>query len=717
MMLLSLLANPAVRADLYPQTTRTPRPLISKRRWLRCAEGVSLWLAVLLMLFVHPLYAEASDRQAGQAGEAGQLYLVDSQGNRQQPALVLDSEFQVRVSGLLAETTLTREFRNTSDSWHEGIFVFPLPERAAVFGLIMTVGERRIVGRIEPRAKARETYEKAKSAGQHAATLEQQRPNLFTSRVANIPPGETVRVEVRYQQPVSYRHGEFELRLPTTLTPRYMPGEPVIETATQWQSGWATATTQVPDAAEISPFTVRAADVDERSHRARIELAIDSGFPLAGVTSPSHSLVTEADGGRVVVRPEGRKVLMDRDLIVRWRPLTGREPTAAVFHQQWQGEDFLMAMILPPDATGPVLRRELLFVIDTSGSMAGESIVQARSALLKGLDSLRPGDYFNVIQFNSQAHSLFARPVPAEGHYLARARQYVEGLYANGGTEMAGALSLAMAMEPAPAEGLVQQMVFITDGAVGNESALFERIRTGLGERRMFTVGIGSAPNMHFLREAARWGRGEFTAVHNTGEVNRALNGLFAAMEAPVMSDLTVRWPTGGNPVEAVPARPGDLFQGSPLVQVVRGVPAGGELEVSGRLPGGRPWNTRLDLGNAAPASGLNRQWARGRIDELMDAARLQGEAPDKPAILELSVQHGVMSPFTSFVAVEEQPARPADEKLDTEAVPTLLPAGSRDGMLRYPQTATAWPLLAALGLSGLVLALAMLLLNRRPTW
>uniref|UniRef100_UPI00258FFBC9 VWA domain-containing protein n=1 Tax=uncultured Marinobacter sp. TaxID=187379 RepID=UPI00258FFBC9 len=225
----------------------------------------------------------------------------------------------------------------------------------------------------------------------------------------------------------------------------------------------------------------------------------------------------------------------------------------------------LMAMILPPDATGPVLRRELLFVIDTSGSMAGESIVQARSALLKGLDSLRPGDYFNVIQFNSQAHSLFARPVPAEGHYLARARQYVEGLNANGGTEMAGALSLAMAMEPAPAEGLVQQMVFITDGAVGNELALFERIRTGLDERRLFTVGIGSAPNMHFLREAARWGRGEFTAIHNTGEVNRALNGLFAAMEAPVMSDLTVRWPTGGNPVETVPARPGDLFQGSPL--------------------------------------------------------------------------------------------------------------------------------------------------------
>lgn len=710
-MLLSLLANPAVRADLQQNRIRPARSLADRRKRLRFAEGVSLWLAVMLMLFVHPLYAEA-----GQTGlePSGQFYLMEGQAAWQQPALLLNSDFNVQVSGLIAQTTLTREFRNTSDRWKEGVFVFPLPEKATVYGLTMTVGERQIVGRIEPKAKARETYERAKSAGQHAATVEQQRPNLFTSRVANIPPGEIIRVEIRFEQPVRYRDGEFELRLPTTLTPRYMPGDVVARRDRQWQSGWALPTTEVLDADAISPFTVYPSEVDSQSHRARIALEIESGFPLAEVTSPSHSLQVEMDGSRVRVRPASDEVLMDRDVIVRWRPVTGDEPTAAVFHQQWQGEHFLMAMVLPPEAAGPVLRRELLLVIDTSGSMAGESIFQARSALLRGLDTLGPEDYFNVIQFNSQAHALYPQPVPADGHHLARARHYVQGLQADGGTEMAGALSLAMTMEPAPTEGLVRQVVFITDGAVGNESMLFEQIRSGLDNRRLFTVGIGSAPNTHFLREAARWGRGEFTGIHSGGEVDRALKGLFAAMEAPVLTNVDVQWPSQGQNPEPVPAKPGDLFRGAPLVQVVRGVPAAGELEVSGQLPAGKSWSTRLNLDNAISASGLNRQWARGRIDELMDAARLQDEAPDEQVIVDLSVSHGVMSPLTSLIAVEAQQARPENERSESEQLPTLLPAGSQAGMLRYPQTATFWPLLTALGLLGLMLALALVLMSRR---
>ena len=210
---------------------------------------------------------------------------------------------------------------------------------------------------------------------------------------------------------------------------------------------------------------------------------------------------------------------MDRDVIVRWRPAGSQAPTAALFHQQWRGEDFLMAMVMPPAITGQVLRRELLFVIDTSGSMAGESIRQARSALLRGLDTLRPGDRFNVIQFNSQAHALYPQPVPANGHYLARARRYVQDLDADGGTEMAGALSLAMGMESSESAGHVQQMVFMTDGAVGNESALFDQIRTGLGNRRLFTVAIGSAPNIISPGSRALE-PGQYTAVHSAAEVD-----------------------------------------------------------------------------------------------------------------------------------------------------------------------------------------------------
>jgi len=681
------------------------------RRSKRICEGISLWLAVLLMLFVHPLYAEANE-----ADNVGQLHFVDGQGQWQEPALVLDSEFDIQVSGLIADTRLLRSFRNTSDQWREGVFVFPLPEKASVYGLTMKVGERTIEGKIQPRERARQKYEIAKQAGKHAANVEQQRPNLFTARVANIPPGETVSVELKYQQPVRYQAGVFELSIPTTLTPRYMPGAPLQSSSGQWHSGWAVPTTQVADADAISPFTVTAGDVARDSHRASIELLIDAGLPLEAVSSPSHQLATSRDGQAVTVRPVEGSILMNRDFVVRWRPLAGREPSAAVFHQSWQGEDYLLAMLVPGQAGTRVLPRELVFVIDTSGSMAGESIRQARSALQAGLQTLTPRDRFNVIQFNSQTHSLFLGPEPASGNNLARARQYVDRLRADGGTEMAPALALALQdIERREASSpRVRQVIFITDGAVANEAALFRQIREQLGDQRLFTVAIGSAPNRHFMREAARWGRGTYTAIQAPSDVDGPLKALFSAMESPVLTDIRLDWPGQETGIESFPGRSGDLFRGEPLIHVARGVPAMGELRVSGRLPGGQDWAKTLDLQQAAPGAGLHRHWAREMIDSLQDEAQLSGREPDTALITELAVAHELMSAFTSFVAVDTAPARASETPLASDNLPTLLPAGSASGMLRYPQTATAAPLLIALGLVGLMFSVALVLLQRR---
>lgn len=693
---------------LTPALTRKQR-----HRLGRCAEGVSLWLAVLLMLFVHPLYARAS-QEGGE--QAGMLHFTDNAGQWQEPALVLDSDFDIQISGLIADTRLLRHFRNTSDRWREGVFVFPLPENASVYGLTMKVGDRTIVGEVKAKAEARKTYQAAKKSGRQAANVEQQRPNLFTARVANIPPGETIAVELHYQQPVEYRAGEFSLRLPTTLTPRYMPGKPLAEQPKQWQGGWATATTQVPDAGAISPYTVRAGDLPETSHRASIHLTIQAGLPLARVFSPTHALETRIDGQTIDVQPEGGKVLMDRDFVVRWQPVAGKEPAAAVFHQHWNNQDYLLAMIVPGVAQTKALPRELVFVIDTSGSMGGEPIRQARAALQRGLDTLTPGDRFNVIQFNSQTQALFMQPQAASANNIARALRYVDQLQANGGTEMAPALTMALESPASQSElpdKLVQQVVFITDGSVGNEAALFAQIRRQLGDKRLFTVGIGSAPNMHFMREAARWGRGVYTAIQDTSDVGGPLQTLFSAMKAPVLTDIQVQWPTGGNAVESFPARPGDLFQGEPLVQVVRGVAPAGVLSISGRLPGGQRWKRSLDLQQAATGQGLNRQWARQKIDGLLDDERLDGN-DQQPLITSLAVEYGLMSPYTSFVAVDDTPARPASAPATTENIPTLLPAGSTSGMLRYPQTATIAPLLTALGLLGLMFAAAITLLQRR---
>lgn len=682
-------------------------------------EGVSLWLAVLLVLFVQPLYAEAN---TGSEDTAGMLHFVDGKGQWQEPALVLGSDFDVRVSGLIASSRLVRTFRNTSDQWREGVFVFPLPEKASVYGLTMQVGERTIVGEVQPRGQAKKTYEKARDAGHHAATVEQNRPNVFTTRVANIPPRTSVKVELKYQQPVRYQDGFFELSLPTTLTPRYMPGEPLGAGPQQWQGGWARPTTEVPDAGEISPFTVGEEDVAAGSHRASVQFTLDAGLPLARVFSPSHTLKTETNGQVVTVHPQAAGILMDRDFVLRWQPLAGAEPSAAVFHQRWEGEDYLLAMVVPGLAGKTRLPRDLTLVIDTSGSMAGAPIRQAKEALLQGLDTLASGDRFNVIQFNSQSHALFMQPQTATANNLARARHYINQLQAGGGTEMASALTMALqshlgATEDTTEEGAprVRQVAFMTDGAVGNETALFSQIRRQLGDHRLFTVAIGSAPNRHFMREAARWGRGSYTAVQDVSDISGPLARLFAAMEAPVLTDIDVHWPGQPAAADSFPRRPGDLLQGEPLLQVVRGVPPAGELNVSGRLPGGARWQRNLDLQQASAGTGLHRRWARAKIDGLLDEARVQSQEPDKTQIIGLAVEHSLMSPYTNFVAVDATPARaPEESTLVQDDLPTLRPAGSQPSLTRYPQTATSAPLLIGLGLLGFMLCAAIVSLQRR---
>lgn len=684
-------------------------------RTRRFLEGVSLWLAVLLFLFVHPVYAEASE--TGPEG-TGEFHFIDNAGQRQESATLLNTDYKVTVSGLIADTRLRQSFRNTSQQWREGVFVFPLPENASVYGMTMTAGERVIVGEIHEKQEAKRQYTKAKEEGRKVARVDQQRPNLFTTRMANIPPGETITVELHYQQAVRYQSGEFELRLPTTLTPRYMPGQALDNRPAQWAGGWATPTTQVPDADQISPFTVLPEDVGPDSHRATIAVDINAGLPVSRVSSPSHRISSRWNGNTVEVAPESDAVLMDRDLVVRWAPARGMEPSAAVFHEQWQDEDYLLALVVPGLNRDQRLPRELVFVIDTSGSMAGESVRQARQALLRGLDTLGTDDRFNVIQFNSQTHALFMEPVPATANNIARARRYVQGLSANGGTEMASALDAALDDRHSgdeEASARVRQVVFITDGSVGNEAALFGKISNQLGRSRLFTVGIGSAPNMHFMREAARYGRGTYTAISDLSDVERPLDELFSKMEAPVLTDITVSWPGQTAATEAFPGRIGDLFLGEPMVQVVRGLPGEGELEVSGRLPDGSQWQQSLRLDQAAPGKGLHRHWAKQKINSLMDSG-LTGQVDDdsQAEVTDLGLKHQLMTKYTSFLAQEKTPSRPADETLPTDSVPTLLPAGSQGTMLRYPQTATLSPLLIAIGLVGLMFSAAITLLQRR---
>ncbi|MDX1735995.1 MAG: VIT domain-containing protein, partial [Halioglobus sp.] len=478
------------------------------RNWLlfRCLPALLGAGLLLLLLASSPGRAEQGAAVEPGGLEAGHLLLQAEHSGGYQPALLHDSKVHFEISGMIARVELTQTFRNPTAGFVEGVYAFPLPEDAAVRHMEMLIGERRIVGRIREKHEAKKLYQEARRAGKKASLVEQQRPNLFTNRVANIPPGEQVVVRLEYVQAIAYDAGRFSLRFPMTITPRYMPGNPLATVAGEdapqvlaldAYQGWARPTDQVPDAHAISPLLHPAAGSDAQPvNPIEISARLDMGMPLAAVTSPYHDIALSRSAGVYSIELARGVSEMDRDFQLQWQPVAGAEPQAALFTEKVGEHWYGLLMMVPPSrkAASAALPREVTFVIDTSGSMGGVSIEQARASLITALGRLGPSDRFNVIAFSSRHRALYRSAVPATRHYVQRAKEFVRQLQASGGTEMMPALRAALATgtvdDASDGGGALKQVVFITDGAVGNEQALFADIEARLGDTRLFTVGI-----------------------------------------------------------------------------------------------------------------------------------------------------------------------------------------------------------------------------------
>ena len=636
----------------------------------------------------------------------GSLLFKTKHVGRYIPAPLLKTDVRISVTGVIARTILTQEFVNPSrekDDWAEGIYVFPLPETAAVDHLRMRIGERTIVGEIKERAEAKKVYEQAKQEGKGASLVEQERPNMFTTSVANIAPGDKITVEIEYQETVRYNQGTFSLRFPMVVGPRYIPGTPVVIDGQAPGRGWSQDTDRVTDASRITPPV-------QPPHRGAINpvsLTIDlaAGFPLGKVESAYYEILTIADSdGRQHISLRQDSVPANRDFHLTWEPAAGKTPTATVYRQQQGDSAYVFLMITPPATDQPTVNvpRETIFVIDTSGSMAGTSIEQARAALLLALNRLTARDRFNVIQFNSVTHVLFSQPQPVKTDTLRKAVHYVEQLHANGGTEILPALK--MALKGAPPSTHLRQVIFLTDGQVGNEDELFDVIRSQVGTSRLFTIGIGSAPNSHFMRKAAEFGRGTFTHIGSTSEVKAQMDAIFRKLEKPVLTDLHVEGLDGTT--EMFPSRIPDLYDGEPVVVALKTQAIPSDVIIKGSF-GSAPWMTTVALKDRPSRDGLSVYWARQKIASLMDQQTYgQDESMTRQAVLDVALPHHLVSKYTSLVAVDTEPIRPTDKSLATHAMKTNLPEGQNyQAIFGLPKTATSWQLQMLLGLAALTAA------------
>ncbi len=423
--------------------------------------GLFVSLVLALAVFIVSTQAAA----AAPPSDNGGLRLQDGNGG-QVNAPLLFTDVHMDITGMTARVQVRQRFANPTAEWREGVYVFPLPEKAAVDHLNMQIGERVIEGLIKERNEARRTYEAAKGEGRKTTLIEQERPNMFTTSVANIGPNEEIVVAIEYQETLRYDEGSFSLRFPMAITPRYIPGTPVAGGVPGL--GWSAATQQVLDADRITP------PVANRSegyvNPVTITIDLDAGFDLSRLISVYHPMkIEEKPGHRYRLTLAEGPVPAARDFELSWTPDVGSAPGAAFFTETKGGKTYALLMALPPStpaADGPRAPREITYIIDTSGSMEGVSMTQAREGLSMALDRLQPGDRFNVIEFNSVATPLFRAPMPVDPATLQQARHFVSRLVARGGTEMLPALKLALDVDT-PAT-MLRQVVFLTDGSVGN---------------------------------------------------------------------------------------------------------------------------------------------------------------------------------------------------------------------------------------------------------
>jgi Ca-activated chloride channel family protein len=634
-------------------------------------------LITLLLGFQPGWSAEGPVAPLTKPGDArsGSLLLRSDDGTSDAPRLGIDVD--ITVSGPTARARVTQVFRNPTDHWMEATYVYPLPAGSAVDTLKMVVGDRIVIGDIKAREEARIIYESAKRDGKTAALTEQERPNIFTNSLANIGPGETVLVQIEYQEPVAQNGDEFSLRVPLVVAPRYNPA-PIVQSVDLRGSGWGTASNDpVPDRGRISPEVLDPAK-DAPVNPTSITVRLQAGFALGEVKSRYHQVKIETpDEATRTVTLADRVVPADRDFELTWKPAATTAPSVGLFREHVGDNDYLLAFVTPPAVAQAIhqpLPREVVFVIDNSGSMGGTSIQQAKASLLYALGRLQPGDRFNVIRFDDTMTVLFPSAVPVDAEHLGAALSFVRGLEARGGTEMVPAMRAALTDDGVDTDR-VRQVVFLTDGAIGNEQQLFETITAMRGRSRIFMVGIGSAPNTYLMTRASELGRGAFTHIGAVEEVEERMRGLFAKLENPAVTGLTATFSDAS--ADLTPAIIPDVYRDEPLVLAAKLDKLAGSLQIKGRI-GDRPWSITLPLASAAEGKGLSKLWARRKVSDAEVARttrQLTPEEADK-TILKLALEHRLVTRLTSLVAVDETPRRPEGARLKLSELPINLPAG-----------------------------------------
>jgi Ca-activated chloride channel family protein len=616
-------------------------------------KSFSLIAVIAASLTVQLFKISGSIVSAQNTATQGSLQVVDSSGAPKAICPLKHTDVKAEISGFLSRVTVTQEFENPFKEKIEAVYTFPLPHNAAVDDMTMLVGDRTVRGKILQREQAEAVYEAAKTRGQTASLLNQERPNIFTQSVANILPGEQIKITISYVETLKYEDGVYEFVFPMVVGPRYIPGN-----ATGAQgNGFAPDTDRVPDASRITPQPVP--EGMRAGHDISMEVSLDAGVAIDGITSKTHDVdIERPDDHRARVRLKDQATIPNKDFILRYDVAGKKISDALLTHSSDKGGFFTLILQPPERVTAEdVTPKELVFVLDTSGSMSGFPIEKAKETMKLALDNLYPYDTFNLITFSGDEHILFSEPVPATKENLAKAEAFLETRQGGGGTEMMKAIKASM--DPSDAQGHVRIVCFMTDGYVGNDMEIIGEVQKH-PNARVFAFGIGSSVNRFLLDGMAKYGRGEVEYVALNDDGSAAARRFHERVRNPLLTDISIDW--NGLPVADVyPKNIPDLFSAKPVILSGRYTGNGhGVIRVKGKMSG-RDFVREIPVDFSAQPQHdvLATLWARTRIDDLMSQdfnGAQQGTMKEdvKQSIIQLGLSYRLMTQFTSFVAVEE---------------------------------------------------------------
>jgi Ca-activated chloride channel homolog len=621
----------------------------------------------------------------------GALQVLDATGKPKAICPLKHTNVKAEISGFISRVVVTQEFENPFKEKIEAVYTFPLPANAAVDDMTMLVGDRTVRGRILRREEAQAVYEAAKTGGKVASLLDQERPNIFTQSVANIMPGEQVKITISYVETLKYEDGSYEFVFPMVVGPRYVPGNATSSSESRG-NGFAPDTDRVPDASRITPRPVPKGM--RVGHDISLELALDAGVAVENVSSASHAIDMQRPAvAQAQVRLKNSSVIPNKDFILRY-DVAGKSISDALLTHRSEKGGFFTLILQPPDrvTVSDVTPKELVFVLDTSGSMSGFPIEKAKETMKLALDSLYPADTFNLITFAGDTHVLFPEPLPATSENLGKAQAFLASRSGGGGTEMMKAIKAAL--DPSDAQGHVRIVCFMTDGYIGNDMEIISEVQKH-PNARVFGFGIGSSVNRFLLDKMAEHGRGEVEYVALSDDGSAAARRFHERVRNPLLTDISLEW--NGLPVADVyPQRIPDLFGAKPVILTGRYTAAGsGVVRLKGRMSG-RDFVRDIPVNFPEAKTQhdvLAPLWARSRIDDLMgqDFNGIQHGSmrPElKETITSLGLEYRLMTQFTSFVAVEEMIVTDGGTPRRID-VPVEVPDGvSREGVFGESEAA-----------------------------